>query len=862
MNGFNNFTPRAQRAIQLATREADRFNHAYIGTEHLLLGLVGLGEGVAVEVLESMGVSLEDIRLGVERQVGHGGETKTAGQLPFTPRTKKVFQLALVEAQAMHQPQVGTEHLLLALLREGEGKAAQVLSSLNVNLDDVQTAVRKYLDANYDEAAEVAEEEKQAAGAVSASPAKPGETAADKPGAASAKIKTPALNAFGRDLTELARRNELDPVVGRKNELERVIQILCRRTKNNAALLGEAGVGKTAVVEGLAQAIVSGEVPERMRDRRVVALDMALMVAGTKYRGQFEERIKAVMEEIRRLGNVVLFLDELHTIVGAGSAEGTMDASNIIKPALSRGELQCIGATTLGEYRKSIEKDAALERRFQTVRVDEPTIDETIAILKGIRERYEKHHNVTYDDAALVSAARLTARYQPGRQLPDKAIDAIDEAGARVRMHATVRPPDVREHEQRIREITRRKDVAIRDQHFEEAAALRDEERKAREGLDVVVRKWKEEHADPSLRVTPEDIAATVSRITGVPLERMSEGELARLLSLEKELDAAVIGQSPAIRAMARALRRSRADLKDPRRPIGTFIFLGPTGVGKTMLAKALAERMFGDEKALIQIDMSEYMEKFNVSRLVGSPPGYIGHDEGGQLTERVRRRPYSVVLFDEVEKAHPDVMHMLLQIMDEGRLTDSLGRHVDFRNTVVILTSNLGYDSAKQARGLGFSQDTVVNDYERMKAQMIEEAKRVFKPELLNRFDEIVVFRRLERADVVQILDLELAKVRVRLADRGVNIELTDAATAFLAEKGFDPALGARPLRRAVERYVEDPLADELLQRNDVKGTIDITVSEAGDALTFRQQGATPAPAEPPPAKPKTVRRKAVAEK
>ena len=857
MNGFNNFTPRAQRAIQLATREADRFNHAYVGTEHLLLGLVGLGEGVAVEVLESMGVSLEDIRLAVERQVGHGGETKTAGQIPFTPRTKKIFQLALVEAQSMHQPQVGTEHLLLALLREGEGKAAQVLASLNVNVDDVQTAVRKYLEANYDETAGGGDEEPQAAGAMSAAPAKSEETAGGKPGAAPGKIKTPALNAFGRDLTELARRGELDPVVGRKNELERVIQILCRRTKNNAALLGDAGVGKTAVVEGLAQAIVSGEVPERMRDRRVVALDMALMVAGTKYRGQFEERIKAVMEEIRRLGNVVLFLDELHTIVGAGSAEGTMDASNIIKPALSRGELQCIGATTLGEYRKSIEKDAALERRFQTVRVDEPTVEETIAILKGIRERYEKHHNVKYSDAALDAAARLTARYQPGRQLPDKAIDAIDEAGARVRMHATVRPPDVREHEQSIREITRRKDAAIRDQHFEEAAALRDQERKAREGLDAVVRKWKEEHADVALQVTPEDITTTVSRITGVPLARMSEGELARLLSLEKDLEAAVIGQAPAIKAMARALRRSRADLKDPRRPIGTFIFLGPTGVGKTMLAKALAERMFGDDKSLIQIDMSEYMEKFNVSRLVGSPPGYIGHEEGGQLTERVRRRPYSVVLFDEVEKAHPDVMHMLLQIMDEGRLTDSLGRHVDFRNTVVILTSNLGFDTAKQARGLGFSQDTVVNDYERMKTQMIEESKRVFKPELLNRFDEIVVFRRLERGDVEQILDLELAKVRARLADRGINIELTDAATAFLVEKGFDPALGARPLRRAVERYVEDPLADELLQRNDVKGTLDITVNEAGDALTFLPQGAEPASAEQP-AKPKTVRRKA----
>ena len=839
MNGSNNLTPRAQRALQLAAREADRFNHAYIGTEHLLLGLVALGEGVAVEVLESLGISLDDIRLAVERQVGHGGETKTEGPRPYTPRTKKVLQLAMAEAQSMSQPQIGTEHLLLALLREGEGVAAQVLTGLKVNIEEVQTTIRKYLDANYD--AEDESESKQSGLPTAGQP--PAASAPQTPGAPNAaaqqKIKTPALNAFGRDLTELARRNELDPVVGRKNELERVIQILCRRTKNNAALLGEAGVGKTAVVEGLAQAIISGEVPERMRDRRVIALDMALMVAGTKYRGQFEERIKAVMDEIKRLGNVVLFLDELHTIVGAGGAEGAMDASNIIKPALARGELQCIGATTLNEYRKSIEKDAALERRFQTVRVDEPTIEETVSILRGIRERYEKHHNVKYDDAALEAASRLTARYQPGRQLPDKAIDAIDEAGARVRMQVTVRPPDVREHESSIREISKRKDAAIRDQHFEEAAALRDEERKAREALDAIVRKWKEEHADLSLVVTVNDIAATISRITGVPLERMSEGELARLLSLEKDLEAAVIGQEPAIRAIARALRRSRADLKDPRRPIGSFIFLGPTGVGKTLLAKALAERMFGDDKALIQIDMSEYMEKFNASRLIGSPPGYIGHEEGGQLTERVRRRPYSVVLFDEVEKAHPDVMHMLLQILEEGRLTDSLGRRVDFRNTVVILTSNLGFDYAKQGRGLGFAQDSVADDYDRLKAQLMNEAKQVFKPELLNRFDEIVVFRKLARADVVKILDIELGKVRARLAEKRINLEMDEAATAFLVEKGFDPSLGARPLRRAVERFLEDSLAEELLRRNDITGTVEVHVNAAGDALVFNLPGA-----------------------
>lgn len=871
MNGSNNLTPRAQRAIQLAAREADRFNHPYIGTEHILLGLVALGEGVAVEVLESMGVSLDDIRLAVERQVGQGGETKVAGSRPYTPRTKKVLQLAMAEAHAMNQPQIGTEHLLLALLREGEGVASQVLTSLNVNLEEVLESVRKYLEANYDGSAEEggasAEKPDSQENPV---PQRPEGAAGASRGGAAAKIKTPALNAFGRDLTELARRGELDPVVGRKAELERVIQILCRRSKNNAALLGEAGVGKTAVVEGLAQAILAGEVPERMRDRRVVALDMALMVAGTKYRGQFEERIKAVMEEIRRLGNVILFLDELHTIVGAGSAEGTMDASNIIKPALARGELQCVGATTLSEYRKSIEKDAALERRFQTVRVDEPTIDETVSILRGISERYEKHHNVRFEGAALEAAARLTARYQPGRQLPDKAIDAIDEAGARARMHVTVRPPDVREHEERIRELTKRKDAAIRDQHFEEAAALRDAERVARESLDAVVLQWKTEHADVPLVVTAADIAATVARITGVPLERMSEGELARLLSLEKDLDAAVIGQSAAIKSVARALRRSRADLKDPRRPIGAFIFLGPTGVGKTLLAKALAARMFGDEKALIQIDMSEYMEKFNVSRLVGSPPGYIGHEEGGQLTERVRRRPYSVVLFDEVEKAHPDVLHMLLQILEEGRLTDSLGRNVDFRNTVVILTSNLGFDFAKQGRGLGFAQDTDANDYERLKTQLLAEARQVFKPELLNRFDEIVVFRKLDRPDVVQILDIELGKVRARLAEKGINIELNDAATAFLADQGYDAALGARPLRRAVERFIEDPLAEELLRREDGKGTVGVTVNEAGDALVFSRQTvdagktapADATPAEPAPAKPTPRRKKLPAEK
>lgn len=850
MNGFGSFTARAQRAIQLAAREADRFNHPYIGTEHLLLGLVALGEGVAVEVLEELGVALDDVRIAVERMVGFGGETKTKGELPYTPRTKKVLQLAVAEAHAMQQQLAGTEHLLLALLREGEGVAAQVLQSLNVRLDDLMDGIRRCLegmedDSGYSEdspdetAPDGGSENGQTAGAIPARQS--GETERKVTGAGKDRPKTPALNAFGRDLTELAKKGELDPVVGRKNELERVIQILCRRSKNNAALLGEAGVGKTAVVEGLAQAIVLGEVPERMRDKRVVALDMALLVAGTKYRGQFEERIKAVVDEIRREKNIVLFLDELHTIVGAGGAEGAMDAANIIKPALARGELQCIGATTLNEYRLHIEKDAALERRFQTVKVDEPTIEETIAILKGIAPRYEAHHNVLYETAALEAAAKLTARYQPGRQLPDKAIDAIDESGARVRMRVAVRPPDVREFEQRIRELGQKKDVAIRDQHFEEAAALRDEERKAKQDLEAIVSSWKSDHAEKALSVTMDDVTETVAHITGVPIKRMSQTELASMLNIENELQEAVVGQMPAIQAVARALRRSRADLKDPKRPIGSFIFLGPTGVGKTLLAKALAEKMFGDSKALIQIDMSEYMEKFTVSRLIGSPPGYIGHEEGGQLTERVRRRPYSVVLFDEVEKAHPDVMHMLLQILEEGRLTDSLGRQVDFRNTVVILTSNLGFDYAKQGQGLGFVRESSATDYGRLRDQMINAAKLVFKPELLNRFDDLIVFKKLDKADVVKILGIELAKVRQRLEAKSIRLELNEQATEFLVNKGFDSALGARPLRRAVERFLEDPLAEELLRGMLTEGVIEVNVGPDNQGLVFRMRGELP---------------------
>ena len=819
MDSFANFTPRAQRAIELARKEADSFNHPYVGTEHLLLGLIALGEGVAVSVLERMGVSLESVRLEVEQAVGTGPETKTVGNVPFTPRSKKVLQLGISEAQSLNHSYVGTEHILLGLLREGEGVAAHVLRNLGVDLETVRAEVMRELDPNF--------EPEEGGTEVPPSPGREGKKA---------DAKTPALNTFGRDLTELALKHELDPVIGRDEELARVIQILCRRNKNNPVLLGEAGVGKTAIVEGLAQVIASGDIPEIMRGKKVVTLDMALMIAGTKYRGQFEERIKAVMDEIRRSGDIILFIDELHTIVGAGSAEGAMDASNIIKPALARGELQCVGATTLDEYRKYIEKDAALERRFQTVRVEEPSVEETIRILQGIREKYEQHHKVSYTDDALDAAARLSDRYLTGRYLPDKAIDTLDEAGAHVRIVATTRSPELRAKEADAEKIRLEKEAAIKEQRFEEAAKLRDRERQEREALAAMVEGWKESRNEDNLVVSAENIMAVVARWSGVPLKKMEGKELARLLDMENEIGATVVGQSEAVVAISRALRRSRADLKDPARPIGSFIFLGPTGVGKTLLAKALAEFMFGDTDALVQLDMSEYMEKFNVSRLVGSPPGYVGYEEGGQLTEKVRRRPYSVILFDEVEKAHPDVMHMLLQILEEGKLTDSYGRQVDFRNTVVILTSNLGHDAARRTGGLGFGEAGDEADFERMKQQMMEEARRVFKPELLNRFDDVVVFRQLGLEDVTQILDLEMGKVQARLRERGKELVLTKTARAFLIEQGFNNSMGARPLRRAIEKYIEDPLADEIL-RGRLDAGEPISVTRSGGKLKFKQK-------------------------
>ena len=810
---MNNFTPRAQQVLALARKEAERFNHNYVGTEHLLLGLIKLGQGVAVNVLQKMGLDLERVRMEVEKHVGSHPETKMIGNIPYTPRVKKVLALAGKEAKALNHSYVGTEHILLGLLREGEGVAARVLKSLEVDPARTRNEILKELDPNFT----------------------PPESEAESPQEGDKKdVKTPALRAFGRDLTELAKKGELDPVIGRKNEIERVIQILCRRTKNNPVLLGEAGVGKTAIVEGLAQEIAAGKMPELLRDKRVITLDLALMVAGTKYRGQFEERIKAVMDEIRRSKNVILFIDELHTIVGAGSAEGAMDASNIIKPALSRGELQCVGATTLNEYRKYIEKDAALERRFQTVKVEAPTVEEAVQILKGLRPKYEAHHKAKLTDEALEAAVRLSDRYITGRFLPDKAIDVMDEAGARARINSMTRPPDVKEIEKNIETIRAEKEAAIKAQDYEKAAALRDSEHHTKDKLERILNGWREQRDEREVIVTGDDIMHIVSKWTGVPLNRMEQKEAQKLLKMEEELKQQVIGQDEAVIAISKALRRSRADLKDPRRPIGSFIFLGPTGVGKTFLARSLAEFMFGDADALIQIDMSEYMEKFTASRLIGSPPGYVGYEEGGQLSEAVRRRPYSVVLFDEIEKAHPDVMHLLLQILEEGKITDSLGQKIDFRNTIIIMTSNVGAELIKRQTALGFGAIAGHGSYEAMRDKILDESKRVFKPEFLNRLDDMIVFHQLERNDLVKIVDLEVAKVIERVRAKDIKVHLDTTAVEFLIDKGYDPIYGARPMRRAVEKYLEDPLAEEFLRGNIKQGDT-LEVHAAGEQLAFK---------------------------
>ncbi|QSH42619.1 ATP-dependent Clp protease ATP-binding subunit [Lentisphaerota bacterium] len=792
---MKNFTPRAKHVLVLAQKEAERFNHDYIGTEHLLLGLIALGEGVAVAVMKSMGLNLDQLRLEVEKVCGTGGPTKQAGVIPFTPRLKRVLILAATEAKSMNYNFIGTEHLLLAVLREGESAAAKVLSNMNVDIDQVREQVIRALDSDYLPEAEEPQEASQQTAQAGAAP-----------------DGLPALTAFGRNLTDMAAKGELDPVIGRNDEIERVIQVLCRRTKNNPVLIGEAGVGKTAILEGLAQKIAAGSVPDILADKKIFALDLPLMVAGTKYRGQFEERIKAVIDEVKNSGKVVLFIDELHTIVGAGGAEGAMDAANIIKPALSRGDLQCVGATTMDEYRQGIEKDAALERRFQPIIVNPPSVDDAIKILDGLKETYEKHHKVKYTEPAIVSAVKLSDRYISGRFLPDKAIDIMDEAGARARIYNVSTPPDTEKLDKELVRLDKKKQNAIAEQKFEQAASYRDKERVVKEELARVKQEWRNSRDKNVPVIGTKEITEIIAKLTGVPVQQMEEGESQKLLRMESELKKTVVGQDEAVSIISRALRRSRADLKNPARPIGSFVFLGPTGVGKTLLAKALAEFIFGDQDALIQVDMSEYMEKFNVSRLVGSPPGYVGHGEGGELTEKVRRRPYSVVLFDEIEKAHPDVMHMLLQILEEGKITDSLGRRIDFRNTVIIMTSNVGAATLAKGGGMGFTASPSVNE-DKMRERLMDMAKKHFKPEFINRVDDVIVFHTLKREDLIKIIDIEVDKVRSRLAYKGMELKMDDDVKDFLISKGYQPEYGARPLRRSVERYLEDPLAEEILK-------------------------------------------------
>ncbi|HEX3998256.1 MAG TPA: ATP-dependent Clp protease ATP-binding subunit [Pirellulales bacterium] len=816
---YERFTDRARKVMQLANQEAQRFNHEYIGTEHVLLGLIKEGSGVAANVLKNLDIDLRKIRLEVEKLVQSGPDMVTMGKLPQTPRAKKVIEYSMEEARNLNHNYVGTEHILLGLLREQEGVAAQVLMNLGLKLEDVREEVLNLLGHGI-EGAEGGER-----GGVERGGAPEGGTSAK-----SGKSKTPALDSFGRDLTELARQGKLDPVIGREKEIERAIQILCRRTKNNPVLLGEAGVGKTAIVEGFAQRVVDGNVPELLADRRIVVLDLAMMVAGTKYRGQFEERIKAVMNEVRRAKNTILFIDELHTLVGAGGAEGAIDASNVLKPALARGEIQCIGATTLDEYRKYIEKDSALDRRFQLVIVEPSTKSETIEILKGLRDRYETHHRVQITDDALEAAVELSSRYITARCLPDKAIDVIDESGARVRLKAMTKPPDLKEIDDEVDRLNKEKEEAVANQDFEKAAALRDQADKLKKKKQSITRDWRERSREADGVVDEEVVAEVVSKMTGIPLTRMSTEDSMRLMQMESELHKRVISQDEAISSVSKAVRRSRSGLNDPKRPTGCFIFAGPTGVGKTLLAKALAEFMFGDEDALIQIDMSEYMEKHNVSRLIGAPPGYVGFEEGGQLTEKIRRRPYAVVLLDEIEKAHPDVFNMLLQVMEEGRLTDSFGRNVDFRNAILILTTNAGAEAIKNESSFGFQKPDDDASYDSMKQRVKERIEKVFRPEFLNRIDDVIVFKHLTVDDLKNVIDIELSKVRLRLGERGLKLVLTDAAKTFLIKKGSDTDFGARPLRRAIENFVQDPLSEELLKGEFTgKNLITVDTKEVG---------------------------------
>ncbi|WP_019157056.1 ATP-dependent protease ATP-binding subunit ClpC [Robertmurraya massiliosenegalensis] len=806
---FGRFTERAQKVLALAQEEANRLGHNNIGTEHVLLGLVREGEGIAAKALYALGLGSDKIQEEVENLIGRGQD---ASQTPhYTPRAKKVIELSMDEARKLGHSYVGTEHILLGLIREGEGVAARVLNNLGVSLNKARQQVLQLLGSN---------------------------ESSGHQGGSTASANTPTLDSLARDLTAIAREGSLDPVIGRSKEIQRVIEVLSRRTKNNPVLIGEPGVGKTAIAEGLAQQIVNNEVPEILRDKRVMTLDMGTVVAGTKYRGEFEDRLKKVMDEIRQAGNIILFIDELHTLIGAGGAEGAIDASNILKPSLARGELQCIGATTLDEYRKYIEKDAALERRFQPITVDEPTSEESVQILKGLRDRYEAHHRVSITDEAIEAAVKLSDRYISDRFLPDKAIDLIDEAGSKVRLRSYTTPPNLKELEVKLEEVRKEKDAAVQSQEFEKAASLRDSEQRLREQLEETKKTWKEKQGKENSEVTVEDIASVVSSWTGIPVSKLAQTETQKLLNLEEILHSRVIGQEEAVNAISKAVRRARAGLKDPKRPIGSFIFLGPTGVGKTELARALAEAMFGDEDAMIRVDMSEYMEKHSTSRLVGSPPGYVGYDEGGQLTEKVRRKPYSVILLDEIEKAHPDVFNILLQVLEDGRLTDSKGRTVDFRNTVLIMTSNVGAESLKRNKYVGFNLQDGEQDYKDMKGKVMEELKRAFRPEFLNRIDEIIVFHALEKKHLTNIVTLMSDQLIKRLHEQDIKLQLTEAAIGKIADEGYDPEYGARPLRRAIQKHIEDRLSEELLKGTVLTGQAVIIDVENGE---FKVKSGTP---------------------